>query len=78
MGGAKQEQFDDFIGALVNRNFGQPMVPHHDTNKCYIIFYNAPCHRGVEERLADSVPEDLELVCLPPYSCPLKVLLPEC
>ena len=57
---------------LVNCNFGQPMVPHHDTNKCYIIFDNAPCHRGVEECLADSVPEDLELVRLPPYSCPLN------
>ena len=72
VGGAKQEQFDNFVRALVSRDFGQPMVPHHDTNKRYIIYDNAPCHRGVEERLADSVPEDLELVRLPPYSCPLN------
>ena len=72
VGGVKQEQFDDFIQALVNRDFGQPMVPYHDRNKCCIIFDNAPCHRGVEERLADSVPEDLQLVRLPSYSCPLN------
>ena len=72
VGGAKQEQFDNFVRALVSRDFGQPMVPHHDTTKRCIIYDNAPCHRGVEERLADSVPEDLELVRLPPYSCPLN------
>ena len=31
VGEAKQEQFDDFIRALFDRDFGQPMVPHHNT-----------------------------------------------
>ena len=62
---AKQEQFDGFIQALFDRDFSQLMVSHQDTNKWCD---NAPCHRGVEERLSDSVPEDLAIVRLPPYT----------
>ena len=34
--------------------------------------FNAPCPRGVENRLAESIPINTELIRLPPYSCELN------
>lgn len=71
-GGAKQENFDQFINELFHLEFGQAVNPIEGVNKCYLIFDNAPCHRGIEARLAENIPENFELIRLPPYSCELN------
>ena len=71
-GGAKQENFDQFINELFHLEFGQAVNPIEGVNKFYLIFDNAPCHRGIEARLAENIPENFELIRLPPYSCELN------
>ena len=72
VGGAKQSNFDQFIQELFDCDFGQPLVERPGFDKSYIILDNAPCHRGVENRLGDIIPANFELVRLPPYSCELN------
>ncbi|XP_062521969.1 uncharacterized protein LOC134196766 [Corticium candelabrum] len=71
VGGARQDQFDQFVRSLFECDFGEPMAPGHGRNR-YIVFDNAPCHRGVEARVSEDMPEDCKLVRLPPYSCTLN------
>ena len=72
VGGAKQSNFDLFIQELSDCDFGQPLVERQGFDKMYIILDNAPCHRGVENRLGEIIPANFELVRLPPYSCELN------
>ena len=65
-GGAKQENFDQFINELFHLEFGQAVNPIEGVNKCYLIFDNAPCHRSIGARLAENIPENFELIRLPP------------
>ena len=71
-GGAKQEHFDQFIMELFDLDFGQPIEPRDGVDKRFVIMDNAPCHRGVETRLAEYTPSNLSLIRLPPYSCELN------
>ena len=73
-GGAKQEDFDLFISELFVLDFGQAIEPRDGVEKRFIIMDNAPCHLGVETRLAESIPSNLSLIRLPPYSCELNPL----
>ena len=57
-GGAKQENFDQFINELFHIEFGQAVNPIEGVNKCYLIFDNSPCHRGIEARSAENIPEN--------------------
>ena len=69
VGGARQDQFDQFVRSLFECDFGEPMVPVLDRNR-YIVFDNAPCHRGVAARVSEDMPEECKLVCLPPTAAP--------
>ena len=71
VGGVWQSHFDQFIEELFGFDFGQPLVESQGFDKTYIILDNAPCHRGVESRLCETIPTNFELVRLPPYSCEL-------
>ena len=75
IGGAKQGDFDGFISELFQLNFGSALVTSEGVTKQYIILDNAPCHRGVEDRLAESIPTNTELIRLPPYSCELNPIV---
>ena len=46
IGGAKQSDFDDFIRALFDINFGPALEGSGNIIKRYIID-NAPCHGGL-------------------------------
>ena len=74
VGGAKQEQFDQFVKEIyeiyLDRHWSR--IQNTEYNKRFIIFANAPCHRGIENRLAGNIPSDCELKRLPPYSCKLN------
>ena len=72
VGGARQSHFDQFIEELFGCDFGQPLVESQGFDNTYIILDNAPCHRGVESRLSETIPTNFELVRLPPYSCELN------
>ena len=72
VGGARQSHFDQFIEELFGCDFGQPLVEIQGFDNTYIILDNAPCHRGVESRLSETIPTNFELVLLPPYSCELN------
>ena len=66
VGGARQSHFDQIIEELFGCDFGQPLVESQGFDKTYIILDNAPCHRGVESRLSETIPRNFELVRLPP------------
>ena len=72
IGGVKQSDFDDFITTLFGINFGPALEGSGNIVKGYIILDNAPCHRGVENRLSSNISTNTELVRLPPYSCELN------
>ena len=70
--GAKQGDFDGFISELFQLNFSPALEISEGVTKQYIILDNAPCHRGVENRLAECISINTELIRLPPYSCELN------
>lgn len=73
VGGTKQEQFNQFIQELAGCDLGPVLAScHGGVQQQYIIFDNAPCHKGVETRVGDCLPLHVHLVCLPPYSCTLN------
>ena len=57
VGGARQSHFDQFIEELFGCDFGQPLVESQGFDNTYIILDNAPCHRGVESRLSETIPQ---------------------
>ena len=69
VGGARQDQFDQFVRSLFECDFGKPMVPGHGRNR-YIVFDNAPCHRGVKARVSEDMPEDCNLFVFLPAAAP--------
>ena len=71
-GGAKQEDFDIYISELFVLDFGQALEPRDGVEKRFVIMDNALCHRGVETRLAESLPSNLSLIRLSLYSCELN------
>ena len=74
LGGAKQTHFDQFISELFHLSFGLALEPSSSVDTAFIVLDNAPCHRGIENRLEASIPSHIELKRLPPYSCELNPL----
>ena len=70
-GGAKQADVDGFISGLFTLSFGLALEASSN-NTVFIVLDNAPCHRGIENRLQDLIPPHIQFKRLPPYSCELN------
>ena len=73
--GVKQGDFVESISEIFQINFGEALVNSAVVPKQFIILDNSPCHRLVENRLAESIPVNTELIRLEPYSCKLNPIV---
>ena len=77
LGGAKQTHFDQFISELFHLSFGLALEPSSSVDTAFIVLDNAPCHRGIENRLEAYIPSHIELKRLPPSPPSDRVVLPK-